>query len=482
MNFSEYFHNYVKTYHLSIPKLAQAAGINRSVLYRYITGERVPQKLAIVQSLADAMCMNSEERSEFLEAYDRAYFGDDVVNSYLYMHALIKTLNNADYLNNPHIGLDEEYFSQAFSESDEFVPLKSSHSIVTYAMRLLENCKDNRIMLLMQPTYAEIQNLLLPILGDKDVAVEQIVCFEKTLEKCYINLDILKYVLPHSFNLKSYNVYYHYDNIDSHINKQTLFPNLILTDNGLLLFDYDMQEGFFSANFKFVRSLTERFEYFKKTCFTLLEKGNYAANIEQMNRELMIKEIGTIFNQPCLAQCFDQKILNEAIFDYPEKESFVKEIFYRYGDWNGLEMLDDNAIVDCIITCCTKNGIRKFAEKGRIDEFPEEYYRPLTISERIVILERVLILCEEEKCKYYVLRKDLLMPENVQIYYAPTEKFVFFRHISKDNLRQINIKETSILNTVNNSMKYLEEKNLVLSQEEFKAFIKETIENLKKLL
>ena len=55
-----------------------------------------------------------------------------------------------------------------------------------------------------------------------------------------------------------------------------------------------------------------------------------------------------------------------------------------------------------------------FAETGLIEEFPDEFYHPFTISQRIYLLKKIQMCCEKDF--YRILREPLRqLPENLHL-------------------------------------------------------------------
>ncbi len=485
MSFSEYFSNYIKSYNISLPKLAKILNMERSTLYRYMNGDRLPKNIQTVEYIANGLCMKTNERIQFLEEYDKSVLGDDIVNSYLYMYKLLKELLNVDDFFKSKYTFYEKTLMKGFSENEDYVKLTSKPSIISYVIRMFQQCANStdikqRVMLYIQPAYTEIQELLLPFFSNKNIQVDHVICFEKSIEKCYINLDILKEILPQSFNLSNYNIYYHYDNLTSHLNTLSLLPNLIITEKCTLMFDYEMHSGFFTTNQTLIKYFTEHFDNLSMGCFSLFEKGDFANNVAQMNSAVAGKKVGSLFNQPCVSPCLDIELLKESIYDSPQKEILLETALLQNGNWNGMEHFGGQSEVIHITSCCTKNGIIQLAETGRIVEIPEQYYEPISINHRINVLKRMILLMESEKCSYIVLKNNISLPSSMQIYWNPTDREVSFRYIRKDSLIQSGIKETSIYNTVINFLQYIEQKNLAFTQKECVDFIRGLIENLER--
>ena len=481
MGFSEYLSTYLKDNKISVTKLAKTLDVERTTIYRYINGERVPKDVESVDQIAKALCMKNDERSKLFKEYDKAVLGDDVVNSYIYLKDLLNGLNNAVDIPPIHFSIIPNDEPKHYEYDTNFTPIYSTGAIKSFVGKMLREVlaskKTNRyVKTIMHPTNKDINGLLIPFLGGTDIRLEQIVCFEKMFEKCYVNLEILKNVIPLSFSLKNYNAFYHYDNLESHYNSMSILPNLIVTNSEALMFDHEGQSGFYSSNPKVVKYFSDMFDKNSQTCFTLLEKGNDTNDVRTMNQALTSTNPGTLFNSPCLAPCLDYSIMKKRICNFPQKNKLIDSLIYQYGDWNGSEHIG-NKYVDFFTSFCTKNGFRYFVETGRVGEFPEFFYEPFTVEERINVLKRSIIMIKDKHCEYIIAKDGIALPDKIQLYYNKDEKTVAFRQISKNKLLQISVNEISVFNTVVNYIEYLKMKNLILSEKEAVDFIQDLIDN-----
>lgn len=471
MSFSDFFSNYMNENDFSIPRLSKIIKIDRATLYRYANGERTPKTRDVVDSLATALCMSVDEREKFLEEYDKTILGENVVNSYLYMKNLLNDLINAkDFFNPEHDSINEGSLAEITCDENTVV-LSSPHAVVSYVMRMFRNCVkseglNKKVMLVMQPSYSDIQGMLMPIFYNTDVEIEQIVCLEKSSDRCYINLDIIKDILPQCLNLQKYKVYYHYDSLSCHINSASIFPNLIIAGDCALMFDYEMQIGFFTKEKAIVEVLEKQFVQLCGKCYTLLENGAYLESVEGMNADIAGTDVGVIFNQPCVAPCLSRELLETCIYENPGKASLIDALEYQYGDWDGIEHKGGTSDDVKIESYCTRSGLLEIMENGYVEEFPSQLQMPLKQNYRVDIVQRMIYLMKHSRLEYVFIKNDFELPSNIQVYWNNGNGVVAFRYVNSAKLMQISIKEASIFNTIFNFRDYLHEKDFVYTREE----------------
>ena len=477
MSFSEYLSKYLADNNLTVAQASKKIGIDRSILFFYFTGNRKPLNTETVEDIAERLCMSAKEKKEFIEEFDKQTLGDEVVSSFHYVNRLMETLSNADTFNSQNLSsITADMYMNNYSFTQKSSYLTSPQAIIACAMHIFENEKNNNtgdsVKLLMQPTYSKIEGILTPIFSGSDKIIEQIICLEKAMEKCYTNLYAIEELITPVFCLKNFNVYYHYDIVQSHISTASLLPNLILTNSCALLFDFEMRNGFFTQDKEFIKLLDKHFVELKNNCSPFLEKGSYTHVVQESNMVIPSSRIGTIFNQPCIVPCLGSEILNKLVVDFPLKSTLVNTLIGIHGDWNGMEHIPPMSYATC---CCNKKGILDIFRTGRIGEFPDKYYLPFTKDICIIILKRMIYLQEHNLHNYIILKNSFNLSDTIQIYWIPEKHAITLRYTSTDNLLQINIVETSIFNSIKNYIDYIEKKGLCYTQEE-------TIEFLKKVL
>ncbi|RKI22075.1 XRE family transcriptional regulator [bacterium 1xD8-6] len=219
LGFSEYLQNYMKTNSISMVDLSKEVDIDRTVIYRYVKGTRVPSDLNIVIRIADAIQMSVSEKRKLLREYDKLVLGESVVYSYLYIQKLLWNLEKLDI---ESVSMNSWRSVHELKMDASIVELKAKEEIITYLLDFFQflserNDTDEKILLIMQPVYDEIQRFILWNFKESNVAIEQILCMEQNVNLSYKNLEVFYEIIPLCFSLSKYDVYYYYDSLNSHI-------------------------------------------------------------------------------------------------------------------------------------------------------------------------------------------------------------------------------------------------------------------------
>ncbi|MGN0353548.1 MAG: hypothetical protein ACI4EI_00565 [Muricoprocola sp.] len=124
----------------------------------------------------------------------------------------------------------------------------------------------------------------------------------------------------------------------------------------------------------------------------------------------------------------------------------------------------------------TKQGIQRFAETGRLQEIPEEIYRPFTVEERIRLLNAMLPYCDSD---YYRLLKKPLehITGNLHICVNGTAGYLLCTNSYHQNIYLV-FEESSLLLAFLDYASSLSEKELYTGKETGK-YIESVINELK---
>lgn len=483
MNFSEYLSHYIKIHDISVSELAEKTEIDRTVLYRYIKGERKPSKKETVVSIIRELQMSVDEEKELLEEYEKLIYGETAVCSYRYVRNLLKELRHTDNSLTTAASVKTYWKQEGYAEIEEsIVILHSKQEIISNILNLIEHtikineekeCSKPQICLRMQPDYMEIQNLLLPIFQQKNISIEQLICLEQNSNECYQNLHILQSILPLCFGLKGYKVFYYYASLSSQYNSMVLMPNLLLWQDCAVIFDYDMQQGVCIRHSDYVKMLQKQYRKMRDGCRPLLLNGEGIENVYGFHQNILDLSGRVLFGQPCVGLCLSRDLLEKHIYPMPGKEEFINGLIETHGDWQNETYIKLEGMEYHTIAYSTKEGLETFLESGWVAEFPKGLYEPFDKEERLCILNRMIKQMESGNMAYYFLEEGNELPLSIQFYLNEDKKELVINYIQENNMTQVVIGEISIYRTFLGYLEYMEKKGMVCGKEESLKYLRE---------
>lgn len=469
-DFSEYLNSYMEENSINSAQLSRETDIERTVIYKWRKGNRVPANEEIVMHIADALRMTVVEKQTLIDKYERLSMGELVVNSYHYIKNLLSKLKNTNIKSN---SMTLKWDMSLKSELElNIVHLNSKEEIVsciTNLFRLIIEKEDKikTLRLMMQPRYETIQERIQSFFRGSSIRIEQIVCLEQSYQKSYKNLQIFQWVLPLCFEQLNYEVLYYYDFLSHHINTMSWMPNILIIGDHVVQFDYEMEQGIAVKDAQYTETMIAEFDRIKKKALPFLTSGDNQMGAMDIYSEIGAELPSTIFEQPCLGVGISTEIYEEFLYPFPEKEEFMKAMALQNGDWEGDTFLPPKQKSQMEIkSYCSKRGIREFMETGRVNEFPNGFYRPLDMDTRKKVLRRIIYLIREGGISYYFLPDEIELPSHIYFYLDGVNKQITLNRIHEDSVSRVCVKEPSIYKAFQCFFEYLEKKGMLSGREE----------------
>lgn len=488
--FSKHLKQYLKEHEITVAELAAEVGMDRVNVYRYIEGRRFPEDIEIVEKMLGALRMRNAERQVILEQYERVKLGNQIVDSHKYVENLMHDLMDISKKKWPDIQTWSQFVHMPLE--NQIHCLGSRKEIEMCAAALFEAVAQNaeegdEVYLLMQPTYKVLQELLISSFRDTIVKLEQIICLEQNPQKNYRNLKAFRQLLPTCFANMDYHVRYYYSMLTEHINEMSWMPNMILTELGVLQFDYAMENGVFVGNKAYVNSVKKQYTAFQKSSVPFLIKTEgldctqqlYSSMLEDFKSPIGRddKTVNTLFVQPCLGMCVSSDMYENYLYPSPIKEMFTMGMAATRGDWHGIEHLHSGQNLPLkTVNYFQLKGLNDFMETGRIREFPSAFYSPLSEQDRKMCVKRMFKLLEEGAMKYRIVSDSVKMPQNMCFYLGG--ELMFVNLIENDSFIQIQIEERGICQVFRQHLEYLESKELLLDEENSMNALKKYSQNM----
>ena len=202
--FSKLFSKFIHTKDIKVYSLAKYCNLDRSTLYKIISGKREPASLELVKKFSEFLQLTPQEHQCFLEAYEITVTGADVyyrrksIQDFL-MHFpdnfSVKTTDRQ----NPSMSRR----SSPFSADSSCISLQNLFD-VTYTLReiVASEASDEKgeIFLLLQPDYPYVFDLLKNINIPDTVKIQHIFCLNNrdllTFDYRSVHIEYLKMIFP----------------------------------------------------------------------------------------------------------------------------------------------------------------------------------------------------------------------------------------------------------------------------------------------
>lgn len=469
--FSEYLDEYMEEHSISSSELSKDINIDRTTIHRYRKGKRIPVDEETVNLIADSLRMRVHERNTLMERYDREVLGESIVNGYRYVKEMLHAFSMNEKKNDSVAYIWRCEINEAVDSP--VIRLNSENEIVSYIHAVFDKAKKNEseVSIIMQPVYSSVMRMIGNVFENCNVRINHIMCIEQNYSRSYKNLEMFRQILPMCFQNNNYNALYYYDALHGHINDMSIMPNIIITDECVVTFDYEMKHGMMIRGAVYRDVMLQQFKKIisKATPFVCAENDQ----IEVADGYNVVSEARNPFNlvgvfyQTCMGACVSSDIYGEYLYPFQEKNEFIRLMNMRMGDWDSDGYHEGTLFFKggvCVLS--DPQGIRSFMESGRVDEFPAGYYREFDMNTRKIVLSRLIRLVKKGYVTCRFIMEDIDIPKQLFFYIDTDEKDIIIQKVNEGGTRKVIVKEPGIFQAFMNFVEYLEKKNKLCEGED----------------
>lgn len=457
--FSDTLARYIEHKNIKVFSLAKYCGLDRSTMYKIINGKRNPPSPEIFEKMTHFMHLTPMEYNFLREALEITQIGPDTYYTRKSVENFICQF--PDQPTTEIIG--NSFSSDSISEQTQTdcIPLTSQQHIDYYVhqMILSESVNTNgKIALFIQPDYKFLFSLLASLHASASLKIDHIFCVGTepafTRDHQLLNLKYLREIFPLYMAGLDYSLWYYYDRIQSHYYNFNLFPCMILTSDAAILCSSDYQNGIFIKAPDVIQLLWNQFISFKEQCSLFFRPAPFTP---ENHRTLIDNMFDTFYDQndligiqpePCLTPFFTGKLLHE-IFNYelPQADAILSTAEQAF------QMNMSKIQSRQFLIYSTLEGLQQFAKTGLTDEIPEIFYHPLTIEQRIEVLNGVRRCCATGV--YRFLQKPLShLPRNLHFCIRGIMGSMVFRN-NNGQIIVLNIEETRLVSIFRDYLEHM---------------------------
>lgn len=445
--FSKILSEYIKSKNIKTNLLAQYCGVDRSNMYKLISGKRNPGSEELVHKMADYMRLTPTECRELVEAYRitvtgyETYYRRKTIQDFIgnFSGKMDDIADISSFFSND---LNPEQFSDNRSISGR---TKLYHTI--YTIMALESQKEHgHIKLLFQPDSDDFMEILASISKNKpNLKIDHIICLNNTdkitSDKRDYNLCCLQKIIPMYYTcLCDYTPFCYYDSINSHNSNFNLLSSLVITSEYAITFSPQLKYGILFICKNTLQKFQSIFDDLKaETTPVVCKIDSVFTQFDYLDNLDIGEKTGYSYQmEPCLIPLiplsFPEKYLSRAL---PGRDQFVLSV-KQY-------IRQKSEIVKTVSThfMFTEAGVMHFLKTGRIFELPDAVYNPIEYSDRVLAVRTLVNACKNEK--YRMLRPDTPVSlSSLCIYVTAHSGYLLFSS-ADGNLVYLNLEEPSLL-------------------------------------
>ncbi|SDX68002.1 helix-turn-helix domain-containing protein [Eubacterium barkeri] len=387
--FSERLTQYIESKHVKIAALSRFLDYDRSTLYRIMKGTRPPASLTQVQSICQFLQLNPAETTALIDAYYATLHGEVC---YAQHQSILALMNSFNLSTTP---LDCPWSPRVSMVTDhcKFTTLDTPTALTAAFFRVVSEAvqiEDGSLELITQPDCINLYSIIDQLDVHGELLMTHLLCLDNTngdASSATYNIDCLKQSLALLSRHRGYRAFCYYDDVLAHFSPYSLYPCLVLSRQGAVLFDAQCTSGFFIQTqdaLNQLRSYTQRLKGhcipMYQQCYGIMEEMAVYSNI--LNEPCCVIEA-----IPCILPFVTEDILNRTICNaLPQREALI-QLFLDYTGRQRERVLKTKSL----LTSFTPQGLDYFVETGRTPEIPDDFYHPLAPVDRLYLLKQVLL-------------------------------------------------------------------------------------------
>lgn len=468
--FSDLLTTYIEENGIKIYSLAQYCKIDRSAVYRFMNGSRIPSEKSIVQQIADYLKLTSHQKAKFLEAWEISTTGEELWYQRKAVEHFLLNLQKTDTTLKKHLWNFSETILPA-AKSAVVLNGKEKIEIFLETMLIRESASKNpKLMLLLQPELTDLVNLLLGDPRSKNFDIYNIVCLNNHKPSdtqsfsCY-NIECFKKLMPLYINHQNFCSQYYYDNVTMHFHSINLLPCMILTGSSAIICSANLSFGIAHTDPAIVAILQEIFQKYKASSRPLVTKNSW--NTQEFKKHFFhfSSQDSILFGpEPYICSWLTPEVLQKYLTEesIQNKEILSASSFYL-STWK--TYMDTSKIT----WYTTRSNLEYFMATGQITSLPKGIIHPLSFHDRHIYLE---YLYDQIKNHPIHLISGPLehIKTNYHLYINAQTVFFTFPE-NHHSISSLTVSEPSLISSFSDLFTYLKASNQ-FAQQKFYKYIK----------
>ena len=476
--FSLLLNRYVHQQGYSIRSLAKLVDIPAATLTKLCNGTRSPVKQRDnIRRIADVLMLTPAQREKLYAALEKEIIGAENYTSRMMIKSLIEGMNGFT-LTEQRALVRAKLPAQAFAEkqSDVYMLLRA----------FLENAALGASMdLMLSPDDPVVIESLCRMVKGSTVKIRHIVAMVasdgKTGRVSSQNIDSLSKIQPlllgAAEKLNLYQLYYYYERTSAVSSNVLYFPNVLISERGVLQCSADYSRAVFTADGSTCKYYRRLFAHQVSNCRTMITiYDDVRQQLMRYSHMMRTVDPGDALRalswQPCLLWALDPREVSELLAgDIPFRRDYL-ELYLPY-----LQKLQERRRIDLFFS---QEGLVDFARGGSPRELPESFLdAPLPAAFRVELLHRMWKQVQAGRVYPRIVREEKMrIGHDAQLISYGSDTIVLSILNHQVNNRVCFIEELSANWGALDFLENLENTDWLLSVEETCEVIREVIETI----
>lgn len=435
MEFSDLLKKYLKESPYNHIQFAKVCGIDRSLLQKYLNGERRPKCIEQVIDFANKLMLTEDETNQLREAYEILKSGKQLHYQRKSVRKVIEAFG--DLKSNEIIEIDNQNVGYEVSKEGSIV-IEGKINVIAYFQNIfqVESIKSNYQISVLMPYYSkEIASVLSILCNRSNISIRQILNLSQLREDSEENnVNIFMDTIPLLFGKCVCELRYYYGSQISDLATKNLMCNYILVNGCLLIFNKNLENMIIVKNKTIYHLYEKQFLAIWEKSRLLGKKNNRMNHFPELSDPAYYMGIQ---GKPCLAMEFTKDFLRKMISDSAGIDEYMKRI-------EEIKHRRDRAVHQII----SIEGCIEFMRYGYLGEFPKAFQKmPVNEKDRSILMRRFCKDIKDGLLDIKMVKKEYLrIDTNIMINIVSREKIIFEDMRDEMEYRYVAITELSIVN------------------------------------
>lgn len=408
MNFGQLLKHYIHDSEKSIRLFSEITDLNRGFLYNIFAGKKhLPEDK--FHKILVSFPFSNTQKENLSTAFYQDIYGTNDFDKIQYIISELKKLKEFK---------DEDFsFSNSYNSNDnetEYIIGKDKLiDTISYLLYKSSSFEFPFVYSNFEFSQKEIDTMIYSLLLEKKLDLIHLIKFNNNGMDTY-NLSNIFHSIKYA--RRKYNTYYYYCN--QKIFLDNFFPFYLVTNTGIVLYNNTLCHGLLITDDSIIDNFKTRIAETIDQCTPLVIFPDNAFELKQIVAPNSF--VASISSIPCITPFLSKEMFYDMALDDLKNKDYVINSLH---DWYSISASEASVSYTSLNT---SEGFHRFAKTGNIPYFPSEYANPLSIENRVKILE----MCMTENSKYhnFYLADDskILFPDYINIELSAPNKIVIY--------------------------------------------------------
>ena len=454
----------------TIYTLAKNTGIERSYIQKMKSGARVPSEKSTILKLAKGLTLTANESAKLVEAYSIAKMGEGKYFQRTFVQNIISSFAEVQTQNSLILECNTQNNLVMKNDVELITGMPAIHKILKAVMEIEASKEDGCIKIFAQPSFSYIYDCISTL--NSNTRVENIIVLYKqdNYNATNYNLDVFQKLVPLFFSCPHFHPFYVHDHVDTIFNDTTVTPITIITSEYLLCISNNCKQALLIRDAQIRQLYLSSFDKKMLNAKPLFDTisacpDEYFYNVASLMDFDSDSNYNIMF-QPCIVPYIPSNTVNACI----NTEVLTPEMLEQINNY----LYNISFCHNTFHMVFTEEGLDLFLSTGKIIEIPHFMLRAKpTKKQRLEIIANFITAIEDGNSIVHLVKPNMFNIPKPIVITAYSKQHVIIHHFDESgSIHIFRLEEISLVNAFHDFLIWIQDCDLVYSQEESLEIIK----------